>query len=145
MVLTQRELLSLVEARNRSPHELLGLHPLGNDAGLVARAFVPGAAEVEVQPVHEKDKPTIKLKRIPKTDLFEGTTKAADRVYAYDLVITDHAGTVRRTRDPYSFLPTLGEGDLYLFGKGDERRIYDKLGSHLRTIDGVPGTAAPIV
>jgi 1,4-alpha-glucan branching enzyme len=35
----------------------------------------------------------------------------------------------------------LGEGDLYLFGKGDERRIYDKLGSKLRIIDGVAGTS----
>ncbi len=35
----------------------------------------------------------------------------------------------------------MGESDLYLFGKGDERRIYEKLGSHLRTIDGVPGTS----
>jgi 1,4-alpha-glucan branching enzyme len=141
MVLTQKELLSLVEARNRSPHELLGLHPLGNGAGVIARALVPNAAQVEVQPVHEKDKPAIKLKRIPKTELFEGTAKGADRVYAYDLVITDHSGNVRRTRDPYSFLPTLGEADLYLFGKGDERRIYDKLGSQLRTIDGVPGAS----
>jgi len=30
---------------------------------------------------------------------------------------------------------------LYLFGKGDERKIYDKLGAQLRTIDGVPGTS----
>jgi 1,4-alpha-glucan branching enzyme len=48
---------------------------------------------------------------------------------------------MRRGRDPYSFLPTLGESDLYLFGKGDERRIYEKLGAQLRTIDGVPGAS----
>jgi len=141
MLLTKEELLSLIEARNRSPHQLLGLHPLGNGAGVIARAFVPNAAHVEVQPVHEKDKPAFELERIAKTDLFEGTAQGADRVYAYDLVITDHSGNVRRTRDAYSFLPTLSEGDLYLFGKGDERRIYDKLGSQLRTIDGVPGTS----
>ena len=141
MVLTQQELLSLVEVKTRSPHTLLGLHPLGNGAGLIARALVPHAAKVEIEPVHEKDKPAIKLKRIPKTDVFEGTTKEADRVYAYNLVVTQQDGTVRHTRDPYSFLPTLGESDLYLFGKGDERRIYDKLGAQLRTIDGVTGTS----
>src|SRR5512138_1160761 len=141
MVLTQEELKSLVEVRNRSPHQLLGMHQLGDGAGLVARALLPNAAKAEIQPVHEKDKPVIKLKRIPKTDLFEGTVKGVDRVYAYDLVVTDQSGKTVRTRDPYSFLPTLGEGDLYLFGKGDERRIYDKLGSQLRTIDGVPGVS----
>jgi 1,4-alpha-glucan branching enzyme len=141
MVLTQDELRSLIELRHRSPHQLLGLHALGDSSGLVARALVPGAAKVEIQPVHEKDQPTIKLKRIPRTDLFEGTTTQGKRVYAYDLVITRHDGQVHRTRDPYSFLPTLGEGDLYLFGKGDERRIFDKLGAQLRTIDGVAGVS----
>jgi 1,4-alpha-glucan branching enzyme len=141
MVLTRDQLSSLTEVKHRSPHELLGMHVLVDATGLVVRALLPGAVKVEVQPVHEKDKPVIELKRIPKTDLFEGTTKSADKVYAYDLVITDRSGAVRRTRDPYSFLPTLGESDLYLFGKGDERRIYDKLGSQLRTIDGVAGTS----
>jgi len=31
-----------------------------------------------------------------------------------------HQGQTRRTRDAFSFLPTLGESDLFLFGKGDE-------------------------
>ena len=44
-------------------------------------------------------------------------------------------------RDGYSFLPTLGEVDLHLFGEGNDRRIYDKLGAQLRVIDGVPGTS----
>ena len=48
--------------------------------------------------------------------------RPANRVYACDLVITDRRQNVRRTRDPYSFLPTLSETDLDLFGKGDERR-----------------------
>jgi 1,4-alpha-glucan branching enzyme len=141
MVLTREELSSLVEVKNRAPHQLLGLHQLADGKGLVARALLPDATKVELQPVLEKEKPVITLKRIPKTDLFEGTTTKAQRVYSYDLVITDKAGKVRRTRDPYSFLPTLGTADLYLFGKGDERRIYDKLGGHLRTIDGVAGAS----
>src|SRR5258708_4899685 len=141
MVVQREQLQSLVEVKSRSPHALLGLHPLQDGGGLVARAFVPKAAKVEIQPVHEKDKPTIQLERIAKTDVFEGVTREADRVYAYDLVITELDGKVRRTRDPYSFLPTLSESDLYLFGKGDERRIYDKLGSQLRTLDGVPGAS----
>ena len=101
----------------------------------------PDAAKVEVQPAREKDKPAFKLTRLHKAGLFEGVTTEANRVYAYDLVITDQQGRVRRTRDPYSFLPTLGDADLFLFGKGDERRIYDKLGAQLRTIDGVPGAS----
>ena len=141
MILTQAELQSLVEVKQRSPHELLGMHPLADGTGLVVRALLPDAAKVEIHPAHEKNLPTFKLTRLHKAGLFEGTTTAAKRVYAYDLVITDQQGRVRRTRDAYSFLPTLGEADLFLFGKGDERRIYDKLGAQLRTIDGVPGVS----
>jgi 1,4-alpha-glucan branching enzyme len=141
MTLSEKDLQSLVELKNSSPHQLLGLHSLPDGSGLVARAFLPQAAKVEVQPVLEKDMPAFTLDRIPKTDLFEGTTTAASRVYAYDLVVTDRSGNIRRTRDPYSFLPTISDPDLYLFGQGDERRLYDKFGAQLRTIDGVTGAS----
>ena len=120
---------------------LLGMHILGDKSGLVARALLPDAQKVEISPVHEKDKPRFELQRIPNTDLFEGVTKAADKIYAYDLVVTTKDGKTRRTRDAYSFLPTLSESDLFLFGKGDERKIYEKLGAQLRVIDGLPGTS----
>jgi 1,4-alpha-glucan branching enzyme len=141
MILTEDGLKSLLQVQHRSPHELLGMHPLPDGSSVVVRAFLPGAASVEAVPTHEKDKPRLKLKRIHKEGLFEGVTKEAKRVYAYDLVITDTAGNRRQTRDPYSFLPTLSETDLYLFGQGNERRIYEKLGAQLRTIDGVVGTS----
>ena len=141
MLLSKDELRSLVQLTHQSPHSLLGMQPLGGKAGVVVRALLPTAKKVEVQPVHEKDRPAFELKRIPNTDVFEGVTALANSVYAYDLVITDHQGQTRRTRDAYSFLPTLGEADLFLFGKGDERKIYDKLGAHLRMIDGVHGTS----
>ncbi len=141
MILSPAELRSLVEVTHQSPHTLLGMHPLGDGSGIVVRAMLPDAAKVEIQPVHEKDKPKIELKRIPNTDVFEGVSKAAKAVYAYDLVTTTKQGQTCRTRDAFSFLPTLGESDLFLFGKGDERKIYDKLGAQLRTIDGVPGAS----
>jgi 1,4-alpha-glucan branching enzyme len=141
MILTKSELTSLVEARHQSPHQLLGLHQLGDGSGLVARAFIPGVVAVEVQPIGGGTNSKISLKRQGKTDLFEGVTTEAKQVFAYELVITDAQGQVRRTRDAYSFLPTLTDGDLFLFGKGDERRIYEKLGAQLRVIDGVAGVS----
>ena len=141
MRLTQEEFKSLLELKNRSPHQLLGLHPLSDGSGLVARAFVPQASRVEIHPVQDQEKPVISLERIPNSDIFEGTTTEANQVFSYELVTHDQHGNVRKVRDPYSFLPTLGESDLYLFGKGDERRLYDKLGAQLRTIDGVSGAS----
>ena len=141
MVLTQEELQSLVEVKQREPHRLLGMHALADGAGLVARALVPDAAKIEILPLDSGAFPAFKLTRMHKAGLFEGITTEAKSVFAYELVITDHQGRVRRARDPYSFLPTLGEADLYLFGKGDERRIYEKLGAQLRTVDGAAGAS----
>src|ERR1039457_6424503 len=101
MLLSKDELRSLVELTHQSPHTLLGMHPLGDQSGLVVRAMLPDAAKVKIQPTHEKDKPCFDLKRIPKTDVFEAVTKSVHKVYAYDLVITDKAGHTRRTRDAY--------------------------------------------
>jgi 1,4-alpha-glucan branching enzyme len=141
MILAQQELEGLIRVQHRSPHQFLGMHPLGNGSGLVVRAFWPEAAQIEIVPTHEKNKPVVKLKRIHDHGVFEGTVDKIKQVYAYDLVITEHDGRRIQTRDPYSFLPTLGEQDVFLFGQGNERRIYDKLGSHIRTIDGVVGTS----
>src|SRR5437867_8561722 len=141
MILTTEELEGLVNVLHRSPHTLLGMRPLADGSGLVVRALLPNAATVEAVPVHERDKPKIKLRRLHEAGLFEGITRDADRVYAYDLVITDRHGREHQTRDPYSFLPTVSETDLYLFGQGNERRIYEKLGSQRRVLDGVRGTS----
>jgi 1,4-alpha-glucan branching enzyme len=139
MILTKAEVLSLVQLEHRSPHELLGMHRLADGSGLVVRVLAPRAATAAVVPVHEKSRPSFPLKRIHRAGLFEGLTREANEVYAYDIVLTGRDGISSQGRDPYSFLPTVGETDLYLFGQGNEHRIYDKLGAHLRTLDGVAG------
>jgi 1,4-alpha-glucan branching enzyme len=141
MILTTAELESLVGAQIRSPHDLLGMHRLGDGSGVVVRTYQPNAAAVEIVPVHEPQRPRLRLERLHESGLYEGVTREADRVYAYDLVVTDYQGGQRRMREAYSFLPTLGEQDVYLFAQGNERRLYDKLGAQLRELDGVPGVS----
>ena len=47
--------------------------------------------------------------------------------------------------DPYRYLPTVGEMDMYLFGEGRHERLWDALGAHVREYDdpmgGVDGTS----
>jgi len=92
-------------------------------------------------PVHEPSKPVIALRRVGESDLFEGMLEEENEIYAYDLAITWGSGEQWRTRDAFSFLPTISDDDLYLFNQGDERRVYEKLGAHPRRIDGVDGTS----
>jgi 1,4-alpha-glucan branching enzyme len=50
-------------------------------------------------------------------------------------------GNTWERRDPYAFLPTLGDVDLHLFNEGTHRRLWERLGAHPRTVDGVEGVA----
>ena len=58
---------------------------------------------------------------------------------AYRLRFEDQAGPNGTIHDPYAFPPMLGELDLHLFNEGRHLEIYDRLGAHLRTVDGVTG------
>ena len=80
MLLTQAEAQSLTQATHRSPHELLGMHPLADGSGVVVRALLHNAARVEARPTHEKDRPVIRLKKLDTVGLYEGTTAKANKV-----------------------------------------------------------------
>jgi 1,4-alpha-glucan branching enzyme len=141
MFLTEAELNSLHRLEHRSPHSLLGMHPLADGMGWVCRALIPGARSVEVVPVHDRIQAPFPLTRLGDTDVFEGVTSTTLAVYAYDLKVTQADGSVVQGRDPYSFWPTVGETDLHLFNEGNHRRLYDVLGAQLRSLDGVDGVA----
>ncbi len=48
-------------------------------------------------------------------------------------------GVIMTEYDPYAFPPLLSDEDLYLFNEGNQFQIYEKLGSHLREVEGVAG------
>src|SRR6185503_9594512 len=111
MNLPQDELRNLVELKHRSPHSVLGMHPLADGSGLVVRAFVPGANSVEVRAVGGSAQPGLVLQSVHKFGVFEGITNAATKNFAYELVVTDGQGKAQTARDPYSFLPTVSDDD----------------------------------
>ena len=141
MLLTPSELDSLTRLIHRSPHTLLGMHPLGDGTGVVGRAMIPGAVAVQVVPVHDRSRSAFDLLRLGSTDVFEGIQKTASQVYAYDLRIQWADGSVTQGRDPYSFWPTVSDSDLHLFGEGNHLRVYEAFGARVLTLDGVVGVA----
>lgn len=62
-------------------------------------------------------------------------------MFSYRLRVERTNGEISQFYDPYAFLPTLSDLDTYLFNEGTHCRIYEKLGAHFRTIDGVSGVA----
>ena len=114
-------------------------HKQGRSKGVVVRALLRDAGECSVVEVGGKgDWP---MTRLAPEGLFEVFIPKRPAVFRYQLWTTRPGGEVRQFFDPYAFLPTLGEQDLYLYNEGNEHRIYEKLGAHLRVIDGVPGVS----
>ena len=137
MRLSPAELTALVDATETCPHRFLGLHALG-DGGCVVRCLLPGAVSVEVREVAADV--GLPMERLHAVGLFERVIPRREAL-RYRLRATYPDGTARELEDPYRFWPTISEDDLFLLGKGDDHRVYHKLGAQLRTLDGVAGVS----
>ncbi|MGC9451021.1 MAG: 1,4-alpha-glucan branching protein GlgB [Oceanipulchritudo sp.] len=135
MIISKEELKRLTEARHHHPHQVLGMHP--HKQGLVVRALLHDIQGCEVVDIASDER--FPLKRIAGSDLFEGTISGRKEVFPYRLRVKRPNGEIHQFFDPYSFLPGLTDEDLFLFNKGDDHRIYKKLGAHLRRHNDVPG------
>ena len=78
------------------------------------------------------------LARIHDAGLFAGALPNGSKRYQLRARFGDN---VVELDDPYRFPPVLSDFDLYLLGEGTHQRIYDKLGAHPMTLDGVDGVA----
>jgi 1,4-alpha-glucan branching enzyme len=117
-----------------NPHGVLGAHE-ADDGGVVVRAYRPEAQAVRVQPAG------VDAELKDPGGLWEALLPKATLPLDYELEIEYPDGNRFTMRDPYAFLPTLGELDLHLVMEGRHEELYDRLGAHVREIDGVVGTA----
>jgi 1,4-alpha-glucan branching enzyme len=116
------------------PHSLLGAHPTKD--GTLVRAYRPDADSVVCLVGGEI---ACKLERVHPGGLFEG--RLDEPLEDFELEARYPNGDTYRTRDPYAFLPTLGELDLHLVGEGRHLRLWEKLGARIASERGIPGVA----
>ena len=57
----------------------------------------------------------------------------------YRLRVAEKNGNILDMHDPYSIPPLLTDFDRYLFGEGQNWQIYNKMGSHIREVNGQSG------
>jgi len=127
--------IALLAARNHhEPHRVLGAHPVAD--GVVVRVWRPGARTVRVVP--DGGAPIDLPHRA--SGLFEGVVPGARSLPRYEVEV-ELGDAITRGRDPYSFLPTLGELDLHLVGEGSHQDLWERLGARPREIDGARGVA----
>ncbi len=121
---------AIVSGTHGDPFSVLGPHKRGR--GWTVTAFVPGAERLTVlaaKPVEAAPvpgAPGLFVAALPKGQTYRLHAEGHGAAWEFD--------------DPFRFGPVLGELDEYLLGEGTHRRIWQVLGAHAMTHDGVEGT-----
>ncbi|MFD7539491.1 1,4-alpha-glucan branching enzyme [Streptomyces sp. NPDC059819] len=121
----------LLAGGHHDPHSLLGAHP--TRGGVVFRALRPFAEAVTVlgkglrAELHDDG-----------DGLFSGVLPLSE-IPEYTLLVS-YADAEIEVQDPYRFLPSLGDLDLYLIGEGRHEELWTALGARPMTHQGVTGT-----
>ena len=132
----------LLSATHGDPFSVLGLHERGADR--VLRVFRPDAESVRIIPLAQADAAAALPAPMPLAmthpgGLFELLLLEAPESLHYTLEYSLRSGTVFTSADPYGYDRILSEFDTHLFSEGQHWNLYEKLGAHLRTLDGVSG------
>ncbi len=137
--LTSEEINSLVSGETGDPFTLLGAHPVTLKTGpaVIVRALLPGARSVTILDLDPER--GIEACRINDQGLFEAIIPGTMEILPYRLKVDFGAAMKATFFDCYAFQPVLTEDDLYLFNQGNHYRIYDRLGAHPFSHQGVSG------
>ncbi|HEX3672246.1 MAG TPA: 1,4-alpha-glucan branching protein GlgB [Candidatus Cybelea sp.] len=117
------------------PFAYLGMHAA--DGGVVVRASMPQAERVFIR--DRSGRELTELERVDGSGLFEALLPEQSP-FDYSFVAETARGR-EEVEDPYRFGPVLGEVDVYLIAEGTHLRLWNTLGSHARTMEGVAGVA----
>ena len=126
----------LVSGLSADPFSILGRHTEGKST--VLRTFAPGAARVEVLPP-QGEKAVAELTKTHDSGVFEvdispSKIEAGYRYRAW------FGALAQIYQDPYAFLPSIPDMDLYLLSEGKHAHAFRWLGAHVTQRDGVKGT-----
>jgi 1,4-alpha-glucan branching enzyme len=131
------EIEHILHAEHSDPFHVLGAHPVKVEGkpAVAIRAFLPDAAQVWAV----RDAGAVALERIHADGFFEAVFPGESRIFTYRLRARNAGGDEWEFDDPYRFPPFLSDFDLHLLSKGTHYDAYEKLGAHLREIEGVRG------
>jgi 1,4-alpha-glucan branching enzyme len=131
---SEDDVAAIVGARHPDPFGVLGPHA-GPD-GVAVRAFVPGASALRVEDMNGGEIAWL-TQRHPD-GFFEGLVTGHGERFTYRLAASSgpHNWTLH---DPYMFGAILGEMDDHLLVEGTHKHLYERLGAHPMTVDGIYG------
>lgn len=143
-MLNKAQALALCRGEHGDPFAVLGMHasPKGR---LWLRTLQPGAEAVHLIDAKSGEK-LLELEQREidalggPSGFFESSILGYKNKFPYRLRVF-WPGGVQETEDPYSFLPILGELDVWLLGEGAHLRPYERLGAHPCQKEGIDGVA----
>ena len=138
-ILSEREIQLILQNELSDPFDILGMHG-DPHAGLSIRCFVPEAESITVVTRDKSKTPLGAMNKVHHEGIFESAFPEAREFFKYKLQCALADGSQQTIVDPYCFLPMMSDQSRYLFNEGNNQRIFDDLGSHVRTVDGVKGT-----
>ncbi|MDR3039036.1 MAG: 1,4-alpha-glucan branching protein GlgB [Candidatus Adiutrix sp.] len=127
-----------VSGQIADPFSFLGAHAArrGGQSGTIFRAFIPGAKRLSALLKDEH----LDLEKIHDAGLFEAFKPGAHNFEPYPLrAYFSPEARPSYFFDAYSFEPGLSEYDLFLWNQGNNYQVYNKLGAHPLTHQGVKG------
>ncbi|MBR3833193.1 MAG: 1,4-alpha-glucan branching protein GlgB [Lachnospiraceae bacterium] len=128
------EVDALVQGKHNNPHHILGMHECIDDVFI--NAYLPDAKVVTAIDTATKKKYTLASERVP--GFFSVVIKDKKR-FDYKLNVRFDDGQEITYIDPYIFEPVIDPIDVSLFNEGEHYSIYEKMGAHPMTVDGVEG------
>lgn len=127
----KQHLQKILDAQHHDPFSFLGAHQV--DGQHVLRVYHPHATNISVK-INNKWLP---LKQSGDSALFETLSKSAIKTpYLLKVEVGQHQF---ETYDPYTFVNTISDDDLHLFGEGNLKQAYKMLGAQCLTQQGVAG------
>lgn len=128
------EVDALVAGCHDNPHHILGMHETVD--GVYVNVYYPGAESVVVVAKNTKKKYKLVSDRVQGFFSIK-IEDAQSFVYYLEVALLD--GTKKKFVDPYAFEPVIDPIDISKFNDGIHYEIYEKLGAHPCTLDGVKG------
>lgn len=128
------EIEAIVYSEHQNPHQFLGAHKI--EKGIIFQTFMPSAKEISVKILK-----TGKIYPMVLQDEagFFAVCIPGKKIEEYRYMVTYDNNTESEICDPYSFDPYIDSVDIERFASGIHYEIYNKLGAHPMTLQGVKG------
>ncbi len=128
------EVDAIVSGRHNNPHHILGMHECIDDVYI--NVYLPDAKVVTAIDSSSGKKYTLVSERV---EGFFSVVIKNRRSFSYKLNVKFNSGEEITYIDPYIFEPVIDPIDVSLFNEGKHYKIYEKMGAHAMTVDGVAG------